>query len=497
MEAVNKSMAKGAFWTILFRFVTRGIGLISTVVLARLLVPADFGLVAMAMSIIATLDLLGSFSLDVVLIQKPDASRDHYDTVWTFNVIISALQGVLLLVISPLAANFYHDNRLTLVIQLLSLGIFVQGFENIGILAFRKDLEFHKDFKFQVLKKLASFSITLTLAVWLRNYWALIGGTLVGIVMGVVLSYRAHHYRPKFSFVARSELFHFSKWLFINNLITFLNSQSANFILGKVAGSKVLGLYSISYEISTLPTSDLVAPINRAIFPGYSKMAHDLATLRQGFLNVISAIALVAFPVCTGIVLVADPIVRITLGDNWLETIPLIQTLAVAGLTQALQTNKSSVYLALGKPRILTLLAAIHCFVLIPAVAWSATANGALGAAHAITTVSLILMPLNYLVLFKVIRLPFYDFIRKLWRPIVATLIMILSVEISIFFRFLPESFFINLFNLIFETVIGCVTYSGSIFILWKVSGMEPGVELVVLGQISRRLKSIFKNDGF
>jgi O-antigen/teichoic acid export membrane protein len=486
-------MAKGAFWTILFRIVTRGIGLISTIVLARLLIPADFGLVAMAMTIIATFDLLGSFSLDVVLIQKANASREHYDTVWTFNVIVSALQGALLFVVSPLAADFYHDPRLTLVIQLLALGVFVQGFENIGILAFRKDLEFHKDFKFQVLKKLSSFLVTITLAIWLRNYWALIGGSLVGIFMGVVLSYYAHHYRPKLSFVARGELFHFSKWLFINNLIAFLNSQSPNFILGKVSGSKVLGLYSISYEISTLPTSDLVAPINRAIFPGYSKMAHDLATLRQGFLNVISVIALVALPVCTGIVLVAEPLVRITLGDKWLETIPLIQILAVAGLTQALQTNKSSVYLALGKPKILTILAAIHCTLSIPAVVFGAAKGGALGAAYAITIVSVFLMPLNYLVLFKVIKLPLFDFIKKLWRPIIATLIMILFVEISIIFRPVPETFVINLINLIFEVIVGCVTYSGSILILWKISGMEPGVELMVSSQISRRLRSTFK----
>ena len=484
-------MAKGAFWTILFRFVTRGIGLISTVVLARLLVPADFGLVAMAMTLIATFDLMSSFSLDVVLIQNPNATRSHYDTAWTFNVISAALQGIILFLIAPLAAHFYQDTRLTLVIQLLALGVLVQGFENIGILAFRKELEFHKDFKFQVLKKLSSFIVTMSLAIWLRNYWALIGGTLVGSFVGVMLSYWAHHYRPRFSIAERKELFHFSKWLFINNLLFFLNNQSANFILGKITGPQALGLYTISFEISNLPSTDLVAPINRAIFPGYSKMAHDLATLRQGFLNVFSAIATVALPVCTGIVLLAEPLVHVMLGEKWLEAIPLIQVLAIAGLTQALQTNKGSVYLALGKPKILTLLAAIHVFTLIPALVFGAKINGAMGSAMATAILLVFLMPLNFFVLFRVIQLPFHEFLMTIWRPLAATILMILAIEITVLLETPANSFATNFILLFQKSMIGGSVYFVSLFLLWGISGRKPGVEALVFKKFIHKFNPV------
>jgi O-antigen/teichoic acid export membrane protein len=455
--------------------------------------PADFGLVAMAMTIIASFDLMSSFSLDVVLIQNSTATRNHYDTAWTFNVISAALQASILLLVSPLASHFYQDTRLTMVLQLLALGVLMQGFENIGILAFRKDLEFHKDFKFQVLKKLSSFAVTMALAIWLRNYWALIGGMLVGSFVGVVLSYLVHHYRPRFSLSERRELFHFSKWLFINNLLFFLNNQSANFILGRISGPQSLGLYTISYEISNLPSTDLVAPINRAIFPGYSKMAGDLAILRQGFLNVFSAIAIVSLPVCTGIVLVAEPLVHVMLGEKWHDAIPLIQVLAIAGLTQALQTNKGSVYLALGKQKILTLLAAIHVSTLIPALVLGTTSNGAMGAAIATAVILVLLMPLNFFVLFKVIKLPISEFIQVFWRPLIGTFFMIVAVKLFTFVTTPFDSFTMNALLLIKESTVGCISYILTIFVLWKKFGNGVGIESLILKQVSKKLNSISK----
>ena len=319
MEAVNKGMAKGVMWTVLFKFVTRGIGLISTVILARLLVPADFGLVAMAMAIVAGLEILSAFNLDVVLIQNQNAERKHYDTAWSFNLVAGAVQALILVFIAPLIAHFYNDPRLQMIVYLLALGRLVGGAENIGMVAFRKDLQFHKDFKFQVIKKMAGFTITMGLAFWLRNYWALIGGMLAGTFAGVVLSFAMQSYRPRFSFAAVGELFHFSKWLLINNFLYFAIQESSSFILGKLGGSHALGLFTVSYEISNLPSTDLVAPINRAIFPGYAKMAGDMGVLQQGFLNILSAIALFVLPIGAGIALTAGPLVHLMLGAKWGE----------------------------------------------------------------------------------------------------------------------------------------------------------------------------------
>ncbi|HET9114320.1 MAG TPA: lipopolysaccharide biosynthesis protein [Burkholderiales bacterium] len=492
MKAINKNMAKGAFWMILLRFAVRGIGLISTVFLARLLIPTDFGLVAMAMSIIGAVELLGAFSLDVTLINNQNAGRNHYDTAWTLNILAALIQGLLLFAVAPWVAHFYSDHRLILIIQLLALGTLIQGFENIGIVAFRKDLEFHKDFNFQLAKKIISFVVTMAMAFWLRNYWALIGGMLVSRFMGVLFSFLLQPYRPKLSLAVKNELFHFSKWLFINNLLFFANHQSASFILGKITGANALGLFSLSYEISNLPSTDLVAPINRAIFPGYAKMAHDLEMLRQGYLNVFSAIALVALPVCTGIALVADPLVHVMLGEKWLATIPLIQILAIAGLTQSLQTNKGSVFLALGRPRLLTLLAVFHAATLLPALVWGAMQNGVMGAAYATVIVSLLLMPVNFLILSRILHLRFASLLAVFWRPAIASLVMIAAVSSVETFTSGGSTFISHLTQLVILTLAGSLTYAASILLLWKVSGMKPGMEALVLDKLSSRYRAVF-----
>lgn len=489
MEAVNRGMAKGAMWTILFKFVTRGLGLISVVILARLLVPADFGLVAMAMAIIAALEVLSAFNLDVVLIQNQNAERKHYDTAWSLNLIVGALQALILILIAPLIADFYNDQRLQMIVYLLALGRVMGGFENIGMVIFRKDLQFHKDFKFQVIKKMVSFSITMGMAFWLRNYWALIGGMLAGTLAGVALSYALQPYRPKFSLVAMGELFHFSKWLLVNDILYFLKNQSSSFILGKLGGPHALGVFTVSSEISHLPSSDLVAPINRAIFPGYAKMAGDMGVLRQGFLNVFSAIALFVLPIGAGIVLTAEPLVHLMLGAKWAEAVPLIEILAVSGIATALQSNQSSVYLALGRPKILTLLTAIHVTLLLPLLVWGAMLDGARGAAIATLFVAVLLMPLTFAILLRTIKLRMSKLMGVLWRPLVATTFMILAIIVVR--QYAPEgnTFFAYISQLLLTTITGGVVYTVSVMLLWKLTGMQPGIEQLVLTKIATRLK--------
>ncbi|MES1981087.1 MAG: lipopolysaccharide biosynthesis protein [Pseudomonadota bacterium] len=484
-------MAKGAMWTILFKFATRGIGLISTVILARLLVPADFGLVAMAMAIIAALEILSAFNLDVVLIQHQTAERKHYDTAWTFNFIAGLIQGLMLVAAAPLVAHFYNDDRLTLILYILALGRVLGGLENIGMVAFRKDLQFHRDFNFQVTKKMAGFIVTIALAFWFKNYWALIAGMLAGQLAGVILSYTMQPYRPKFCVAAMSELFHFSKWLLINNFLYFLIHQSSDFILGKLGGPSALGLFKISHEIANLPSTDLVAPINRAIFPGYVKMAGDMHVLRQGFLNVLSAIALFVLPIGIGIALTAEPLVHLMLGRNWVDAVPLIQILAVSGIIIALQTNQGSVYLALGRPKTLTLLAGLHAAVLLPLLIWGALKGGALGAAVATAVTSALMMPINFIILLRSIKLHTAQCAAVLWRPLAATAVMIFTVKITL--ELIPgSSLLIYISQLLLATIIGGTTYIAVIIFLWRLTGRQSGIEATILTRASAKLKSFF-----
>jgi O-antigen/teichoic acid export membrane protein len=473
MKSVNRKMAAGIAWMSLMRIGVKGLGLVSSIVLARLLVPADFGLVAMAMSVILALELLREFSFDVALIQRQDADRSYYDTAWTLNVLLGLLLASLLVLAAFPTAAFYNEPRLRNVMLVLALGMLISGFENIGVVAFRKDLAFHKEFILRVAQKACAIAITLPLAFTLRSYWALVIGTVSSYALGVSISYYAHPFRPRFSLAARKNLFAFSKWLMVNNALWFVRDRSQDFVLGRVSGPSALGLFTISYEISNLPTTELVAPINRAVFPGYAKMAHDSTILAQGFLNVIGLVVVVALPAGFGIAATSPVLVPVVLGDKWLEAIPIVSILAIFGSLNAMQTNCGSLHYAMGKPHTLTMIGVVQLVFLLPSVIWSAYHYGAVGIAWAyLLNVALVIVPLNYGVAMHRLRVPLTRMLALLWRPIAATALMYAAARLYV--EHMERA---SLLILLSAVLIGALVYSVALVLLWLAAGRPDGVE--------------------
>lgn len=481
MQGLGTKMAKGAIWLLLFKFMARGLGLISTIILARLLLPSDFGLVAMAMSIIAVLELLSAFNFDVVLIQNQQSGREQYDTAWTFNVLFGLGSAALLVILAVPASYFYNEPRLDIVMVYLAVGYFAQGFENIGVVDFRKYMQFNREFKFLFLKKFAGFCTTVPLAFIIQNYWALVVGMISGRVVGLVLSFTMHPYRPRFSLAAKHELFNFSKWLLLNNVLTFFRFRFVDFIIGRFSGPHALGIYNVAFEISNLPTTEMIAPINRAVLPGYSKISNDLAALRQGFLNVISVIALFALPAGAGIAITAELIVKVFLGSKWLDAIPIIQILAYFGALTAMQTNVASVFLSLKKPKILTLLSIGHLSLLLPLIIYLTLKYSVLGASLSYLISAVIMLPVFYVVTFKYIKLSFGRFFTMVWRPIVAVIAMYLTISYGLTWLNTLALAQSQILLLISAVVIGMVSYSTVLLGLWMISSKPEGAESFIL----------------
>jgi lipopolysaccharide exporter len=477
--SVSRKMAAGIAWMSMMRVGVKCLGLVSTIVLARLLVPADFGLVAMAMSVVAALELLSAFSFDFALIQRQDADRSHYDTAWTLNVLFALLLATILLLVAPAAADFYNEPRLKTVMQILALGMFVQGFENIGVVAFRKDLAFRKEFLMRIAQKVCGTVVTLSLAFSLRSYWALVIGIVAGNAMSVVISYFAHPFRPRPSLAARGHLFSYSRWMLLNNALFFVRDRTPDFVLGRIAGASAVGLFSLSNEISNLPTGELVAPINRAVMPAYAKMAGDLEALRRGFLDVIGLIAVLALPAGVGIAATSELIVTVVLGDKWLAAIPLISVLAFVGSLNALQTNCGNVHYAMGRPELLTMCAAIQVVLLIPFMIWGAYEYGALGIAYAyVVSAAIINVPLNYAILLHRLKLPLAQVLSLYWRPVIGSVVMyFLTTAVA---RELSPS----VGALLGAIAFGAIVYGLTVGLLWLAAGRPNGPEKTLLDKI-------------
>ncbi len=493
-------MAKGSAWMLLFRITAQVLSVVSTIILARLLVPEDFGLIAMAMSIVAILELLSTFNFDLALIQKPNAEHRHYDTAWTFNVIFGVCICILLLLLAKPAAIFYNEPRLEHVVCFLSLSSLVQGFENIGIVQLRKEMEFRREFKFLFSKRFAGFCITIPLAIFFRSYWALAVGMVFGTVFGVLLSYIMHSYRPRLSLRAREELFKFSKWLLFSNILGFFRTRFSDFIIGRIAGLHSLGLYNIAFEISNMPSTYLVAPINRAVYPGYTKLLSNHDDLRENFLNVFSILVILLFPVSVGITLTADLVVRIFLGDNWLGTVPLMQLLSIAGAITASQSNSGYACLAMGRIRTITVLTFIYVVILVPILIYSVKERGALGAAYSLLISALAFMPVYMSVVCRILGISASWLLSYVWRPLSAAMLMVVVVLLirHWFSLYLPadRSLIELTAELIVVSLSGAVAYVTSIYFFWKLSGFPPVAEHHIFrhaGSVFGKLRTLLK----
>src|SRR5258706_4931568 len=294
--SLGSRIARGAAWMVVFKLLDRSIGIVSVVILARLLVPADFGLVAMATAIIAIIELLSAFNFDLALIQAQHATRAHYDTAWTLNVAMATVCAMVVAAAAFPAGAFYGDSRLGPIMLWLSLATWIRGFENVGVVAFRKELKLNREFQLLLTKRIGVFLVTISIALATRSYWALVLGIFAGSVGGGVLSYMFHPFRPRFDLTGRGELFHFSKWIVFHNVIITLASPAADLVIGVSIRPSPLGLFNLAHEISNLPSTELSAPVNRAVYPGYAKIASDPSRLAAQFLGVLGLTALLTAP---------------------------------------------------------------------------------------------------------------------------------------------------------------------------------------------------------
>ena len=470
-----------------FKLIDRAFGFVSTLVLARLLVPADFGIVAMATSLIGLLELLTYFGLDMALLRQKETTEDHFNAVWSLNVLCGCAMAGLMIALSLPAAHFYREPRVTAVICALAGVPLIQAFENVGVVNFRKEMRFDRDFRFMFYKRVFRFTLTLLIATWLRDYWALVIGIVVGRIAGVAFSYLMQPFRPRFSLRALGELMHFSKWLMLHNLMSFLRDRGSDFVVGRFAGSASLGLFSMGREISDMPGTELVAPINRAVLPAYMSIAHDLPALRREYVSVLSMVSLLAVPAVAGCAVCAPFFVLLFLGQKWMETASLIEILAFYGITRVMQSNAYSAFLALGKPQYYVTISSIHVCVLIPLLIALTREDGLRGAAWAYVISAIVALPVDFYFITRLMGLRASAYVGALWRPICAAALMYLGIRI--FGPALPGNVAVPALQAAYSFLacitIGAPIYVFAVMVFWIVSGRPDGAaESAVIGRV-------------
>ncbi len=479
--------AKGVVWMLLFKWVERGLGFISTLMLVRLLTPADFGMVSMALSFIFMAEMLAAFSFDVALIQNPNATRDHYNSAWTANVMLGSGIAIGMLALALPISHFYKQPSVLPVICVLALGPLTSALENIGVVAFRKELDFRKEFTYQVTRKVIGFCVTIPLAFTLRSYWALVAGILASKLGGTVMSYWVHPFRPRFSFKELMALLHFSKWLLLNNLVNFLKERSTDFLIGRFFGPAPLGIYNVNKEFASLPANEMGMPMNRALLPGFAKTAGDLGAFRSMYTGSSALIALIAIPAGAGIFAVAHYLVPVALGKQWLSGVPVMEILSLQSSIMVFHGTIVTALVALGKPAGATKISALFVLLLVAGVFALTGKFGPLGAAIAVLAATIITTPLYLMQLKAYGGVPFSNFLRVTLRPWLASGVMIAVVRLALPHYDIAMSNAYAGLMLGVGVAVGGVTYALSLGGIWLALGRPAGPETQLIDQVRSR----------
>jgi len=476
-DTVGRKVADGARLMITLRIAERLVGLASFSILARFLTPADFGLLALATSVIAVVELFGQAGVNLALIQRRSASRDEYDTAWTIDVIVGVVVAGIVAASAAALAVVLHEPRVERILYWLAAASAIGGLQNIGIIDFQKSFQFGKELRLRISTRTLKAITTIAFALLWRDYWALVAGYVAGMLVTVVLTYAMHPYRPRFTLSAIRAFTHFSGWMLVRNISTGLSDHLVNLLIGRAVSVSGLAYFSAARELADMATTELQAPIRRAMFPGFAAVSHDAALLRRSYVAWTAVMVLLTFPIPIGLALVADDVVRVLLGERWLPVVALLQILACAGIFRASVAGSQLMLIAMGQPRLAAAVAVLRAVVVIPLVVMGTALADATGAAWAMFAMAALMFGVNLGVVIGAVRVSRTELFDASWRPAVATLVM--AAVVLAMAPLLPGngSFAGAILRLVVEAVVGLGTYAAALGLLWSLAGRPAGAE--------------------
>ena len=363
---LTQKVLKGSFWLFAIRIVERVFGFIRLIIIARVLAPNDFGLMGIALLMLSLVETFTQTGFQKALIQKKDNVDDYLDTAWTLLVIRSLILFAALMFIAPYAAEFFGTPQSKPLIQIIGFVIIMKGFASISPILFQKEMEFNKQFIYQLSGTLVDFVVSISAVLILKNVWGLVYGLIASEFVRFLLSYFMHPYRPSFylDLSKAKELFNFGKWIFVSSIIIYLGTQGDSMFVGKLLGVSALGFYQMASKISNMIITEITRVISQVTFPAYAKIQGDLLKLKDAYIKVLQLTAFLSFPMAGLLIVFALDFTNLFMGEKWIPMVPSLQVLSLAALGRSIMATTSPIFHATGKPQIDTKLQMIRLFIL-------------------------------------------------------------------------------------------------------------------------------------
>jgi O-antigen/teichoic acid export membrane protein len=358
--------------------------LVRLVILARLLSPDDFGLMAIAVTAIGFMLSLTDFGMIPALVQGTDENEERYDIAWTIGFTRSLLVSLIVFALAPLIAAMFAEPRSADIIRVIALRPLLDGLVSIKVAKLNRDLYFRPLTILGLSQALINTVISIILAP-AYGVWALVFGTLAGSLVYLVSSYIVAPYRPRLRFDSSGSrpLIRFGRWIFLTSLVVMAGSYLLRVSISRQLGTAELGLYYLAIQIAFLPTEVANEVIEPVAFTLFSRIQEDLSALSATFRSILSGTAALLLPVCALIIALAPTLVNDILGPNWAGTVPIIRILTLVTAIDLLGEVTAPLFKGMGQPYRFTIVEATQSLMLVGFVLLFAGSFGLIGAAFA------------------------------------------------------------------------------------------------------------------
>lgn len=428
-----------------------------TAFMARLLLPADYGLVGMITVATGFLLILRDFGFGTALVQKKEVLNIEYDTVFWLNVFIGIFLGVLFYFSANLISDFYNEPKLILISKVLSVSFLINSLTVVPNNILLKNIKFKHLFVVEIFGLILSGSVGIIMALNDFSYWSIVGQTIsLQLVTFILVSFYAR-WIPSLSFSKKAlgELKSFSLPLIADSSLNYWVRNIDYLLIGKFLGKTSLGYYSKAYTLMLLPVRQISNTITKVMFPSFSLIQEDIERIKKIYFKISAVIAFISFPLMAILFFAASDLILFLFGDQWGASIPIFKVLCILGAFQSISTLSGNIYLALGKTKLMLQVGLVTKSLMILGISVGLWKHGLMGLVYGYTFTSLIGSLIEWYFVAKIIETSLKNFLLNI-APY-----LIFSINIIVFLYFIEFLFTskIHLINLILISIIGSIVY--------------------------------------
>lgn len=330
--SLKQKTFRGVIWSAVERFSTQGVQFLFGILLARLLTPNDYGMIAMLTIFMAVSQTFIDSGFGNALIRKPDRNENDKATVFFFNIFMAAACYGVIFLAAPFIAKFYNMPQLAVILRVLAINLIIQAFGSIQRLNLTIDLNFKTLAKVSFSGAIVGGTAGLICAYNGFGVWSLVVQQMTTMITRVSLFWILVHWRPKcfFNKTSFKNMFGFGSKLLASGLLNTLYDNVYDLIIGKVFAAATLGNYTRASHFANFPSSNVTGIFQRVTYPVLSKIQDDHEKLRKGYLKFLNIATLVIFPLMIGLAALAKPFILFVLTDKWIEVILILQIICFA-----------------------------------------------------------------------------------------------------------------------------------------------------------------------